>query len=282
MTDFPNSLKHLGIDEHLVIDVASVIHRNRPYGLLHVPRINKTNVCNILSNIGLRIIHTRRLVRVRDLNSREGTLVSVFSPENSNLDEWYEIWFCRLDYCLTTIEDLELHTGKTLGYPPCCVERNKSLKSLAPYYHEYLFSKNPGFWEINRLASVFSAGMIAPDFFPCSLSCQAARDLAQSYLPLGIEYLGQQKISKWCKDLQSPITLWDGKLFHWKEWVLDHGVLHLNTISSKYVKLEDIASVSIPSWIKADQPWLVPFNHLSTVNELFIHSKGTGSVHIKL
>ena len=263
-----DQLIKFGLDRGLWIDLASVSEGLRNFGLLHVPVALSSNIDEVLDGCRLARVHSRRLRRSPDSTSQDGVFYSTNSNSKEHEDDWIEVWFAKLDCALPSLDWLERNTGEALGYPNCCVSAHVQPRSLSNYYSDYVFSESARFWEINRLATLFTGIRLLPDFLPCSMTCEAARTLAGRCLSLASNQLGEGRVAEWKRVLQAPLTVWDDTLVMWPNWYLEDSVLLLETRGVVSRKLPSIAQMIPPSWIHSHEPWLVPFHHIGTVCEM--------------
>jgi len=106
--------------------------------------------------------------------------------------------------------------GLLYGYPNCCIEAYESIakeidwldilladlrqrsQSAAPHYAQ------------NKIAYLFGGASLLPDYFPCSLRCQnavqLAIDLRESAIACGLNDL----VTDVERELQRPILIWRG------------------------------------------------------------------------
>ena len=170
------SLSDCGINPRFSIDIASVAERIRDFGLIHIESHQKEQMMQILNNCNCKIIKNRNLKFTKDSESREGMLYDI---KNGEKPTHCEIWYCSVNKEIDPNFNPFLNPGEFLGYPKCCVSKYESTSGMGLFYKEYLFSDNKSRYnEINRLCTLFFPNLLMPDFFPCSLSCEEAREFS--------------------------------------------------------------------------------------------------------
>jgi len=265
MGSLASLVQRAGLAPANVVDLASVTRGVRPIGLLHVPAANLATTEDLLRDAGLRAIHRRTLARRADSASHDSLLQSIDHGSDQGRaaafgERWHEIWFAR-DGQVELHEPAIAHAaGELLGYPACCVRSNSGCASLAPYYRSYLQAGEPALWQVNRLATAITGARLLPDYFPCSMHCRASVSLADRCLEAVRSEVDEAAVDAWVRDLQAPITLWEGSLVLWRRWSLDVDTLTLDAGGAVSVRLERLARV--PDARAADGPRLVPFEHL--------------------
>ena len=264
-----DSVIDLGLDRRFAIDIGSVLMQLRKFGLLHIPSDLETKVKHLLQNLGLVVIAQRHLSRQIDSESRECTLRSIKSSQ-IQADDWVEVWFALRFIEQPNINELFDNTGMFLGYPTCCIEFHNSQYSLAGFYEDYLFSSKDRYWEINRLATIFSEALFMPDFFPCSLSCSSAHSFGLKHLNVARELFDKNTIESWINDLQAPITLWGDRLIKWSNWHFEKNILYVESPHACAEQLTNILKSNKFEIQLFDTPKLIKFKHLGTANKISI------------
>lgn len=252
-----DAVQRAGLGARFALDVASVSRGIRRFGLLHVEsgREQATRAC--LDELGLVVVASRALHRFMDPRSREHILVE---SRMSSGDTCHELWFATSAASAPTPADLFSDPGLHLGYPACCTRFMMESPSLAYHYRRYLFDTAPRHWEINRLTTLFSAGLLMPDFFPCSLACSEARRFATPFIQLAKETLQDGEAVRWIGQAQQPLLMYQGSLFSFSDWRLDGDTLHLQAGSARSVRVKDIATMD--ATLKMTEPLLLDFHHL--------------------
>lgn len=280
--NMPHAMGTSALEKRSVLDIAAVMEDVRPLCLLHIPKIKEHLVRDCIQSTSLQIHHTRSLLKYPDLFSRENTLRSTPLPGRNDGEHWLELWLGKKENESLRVIDWEQSTGHFLGYPECCCRKYEGKASLAGYYQEYLFSLLPRAWEINRLASVFCDAMFLPDYFPCSLCCNYSKKLAQRFIDLSRQYLGEDNTNFWINDLMAPLTIWDDSLVWWQTWQSIEDTLVVDMTKAKSKRLFDIANIVRPASINRSLPWLIPFEHLSSVRRLKIVKGSTPILSVSL
>jgi hypothetical protein len=265
MRSLASIVDRAGLAPANVVDLASVRHGIRPLGLLHVPAANLSTIEEMLRDAGLRSIHRRTLARRRDSASHDSLLQSIDDDtdrvrSDAAEERWHEIWFALDGRVEFQESSMARAAGELLGYPPCCVRSNSGCASLAPYYRSYLNSAEPALWQANRLATALTGTRILPDYFPCSMHCQASASLADRCREAIRSEVDEATVNAWIRDLKAPITLWAGSLILWRSWSVEAETLTLNAQGAVSVPLNRLAQ--LPEDRAADGPRLVPSKHL--------------------
>ena len=240
MKNLAARLSAVGFERRFALDIGSVIGAIRPRGLMHLPVTQKDDLLRILRENGLRVEAERSLFRRADLASREGLLLESDRGEGSSA--WCEVWYSRPDVPAADPVALFRDTGRFLGYPPCCRKALEGGGSLARLFQKYIFSDRNRYWEVNRLATIFHDVILMPDFFPCSLSCTAARDFVLPFHELAQELLDPADFDSTVGAMRAPLTLISGEIVQWREWRLDGESLIVSAASAKKEKLSKVAS----------------------------------------
>lgn len=264
MSRLLDHFSRFGLGPGAVVDVASVMHGVRPMGLFHLPSERDEELGEALRRAGLSVIHRRFLTRRSDPCSHDSLLESDGGPAapGSAAGRWSETWFAARGTSQAAAADLEGRTGELLGYPPCCTAANRACKSLAPYYLRYLTSGVPGFWQANRLATAITGARTLPDYFPCSLRCEASMELSERCMDALRRETGDEWVASMVADLRAPLTLWGGSIVLWRQWTSDGGTLELRAAGAVSVQASSIVRVPGGQMPAADRPVLVPFEHL--------------------
>jgi hypothetical protein len=77
--------------------------------------------------------------------------------------------------------------GKVYEYPQCCVEGYFDVEEGDDWISSYLRRSgdaNFGYFEGNRLATIFDGSTLTPDYFPCRLDCVPTRELGRRYMSI--------------------------------------------------------------------------------------------------
>lgn len=270
------------LETRTVLDIAAVIEGLRPLCLLHIPKEKEQFVEYGIKSISLKIHHKRLLIKYRDPFSRESTLRSTSIYGRNDGQEWMELWIGQEKIDLINPKYLEESTGRALTYPECCCANYQGQHSLAGYYQEYIFSLESRFWQINRLATIFCGAMFLPDYFPCSLSCKFSKKFAEKFINLSPQYLDESLTETWIHHLMAPLTVWEDRLVWWPFWKISGATLIIDQLNAKSKKLSDIAIIKKPRNINFSRPWLIPFDHLSSIKRLEIVKGSTPILSVRL
>lgn len=264
LTDLPNRLQLIGMDQRFALDLASVALGVRRCALLHVPASIAADAGALAREIGLVEVEAKRLVRRPDAHSREGLLFEHDSASAGSGEVWMELWFERSSSVPSSSS--EVRDERALGYPPCCVQAYSGSSSIAAHYRRYLRCQERGRWEINRLSAVFCDGFFMPDFFPCSLSCSAAVTFATDFFKVADQTLRPQTVARWRTVMQGVYGMFEGRLYCWPDWQLEVGALRVENASALSISTVSIAE-GIPNWL-GPEVLLLPMHHFLTDQEL--------------
>ena len=267
MQSFVGTLESLGLHRRFAVDVLSVIRGVRQVGLLHAPIAAESDLCDSLNGIGLKVFARRSLIRSDDPNSREAVLNDCSEKTEAN---FVELWYALASgNDLPIPYDLFANPGRYLGYPTCCVAEWEKLQSQRDFYSRYLFETSSGLWEVNRLSAVFDGGLVFPDFYPCSLECEAARAFVVPILEAARETLDRAWVEQTIKWMRAPVVIHGGGLYAFPNWCLSGIDLELDTLSAVRLPLCTLGRFERP----ADDPTrLVPFRYLAGAGRVVLVS----------
>ena len=237
----PARLAAIQIDRRFALDVASVVSGTRPRALLHLPDAAKFELNRILTGLGLVEIASRTLYRTGDPASRESILCDSCPRDERACESWVEVWFQRVGGYVPSASWLLGNPGEALGYPTCCVNAFTRQRSLSDSYRRYLTDPAPGAWEVNRLATIFSNGLLMPDFFPCSLACDSARKFAIGFDVVARSVFSNSLIAEWRRMQRAVYTIIGSELVCWPEWNVLAGRLRVDADHSLRVPLVQVA-----------------------------------------
>jgi hypothetical protein len=246
-----------GLDARFALDIASVKIGVRPRGLLHVHASQASSIHSLLTAYGLKILAERQLEGSRDPSSREGILSDLKS--NTPHDRlWHEIWFSQQNSAQVDSAELFRAPGFYLSYPPCCVDAMLATQTLSTIYDLYINDSQHRYWEINRLTTIFTDGLLMPDFFPCSLACCAARDFASPFIDMAASVLGAKRASEWIVRAKQPYFVYQDALFTAFDYECEDNHLTVTMESMSKTQLRDIGKT-----ITHGQSHfaLIPFRH---------------------
>jgi hypothetical protein len=248
----------MGLDGRFALDIGSVVHGIRPRGLMHVGGHLVMDLERLLGELGLTVIASRRLRGMKDAVSREGVLSD--SAETKEASDWGEVWFASEKSARVEPSELFKNPGQYLGYPECCCRALQNDQPLASLYCSYMQSTPSRHWKLNRLAALFHEVILMPDFFPCSLGCQAALRFVEPFTELANAILAEDDLRSAKAAMRAPVTLIGNEIVFWPAWRLLDGKLYLH---SGHAKKEHIAAVSSKLQpVAPDQCVLIMFEHL--------------------
>ena len=254
---FTDDIKLQGLEPHFALDISSVKKGLRPRGLLHVHTLQAPGIHKLLTTYGLRVIAERHLEGSLDPQSREGILTDL-KPNTPAERLWHEIWFSAQETAQIDPAELFRAPGLHLSYPSCCVEAMLAARTLSSFYEVYINDPRLRNWEINRLTTVFTDGLLIPDFFPCSLACHEARDFARPFIDLAREVLGAQRAAEWTERAKQPYFVFDNSLYTAFDYSCEDNHLFANMESMSKALLKDIGKTISR---QDDHFALIPFAH---------------------
>ena len=266
------SLSDCGINPRFSIDIASVAERIRDFGLIHIESHQKEQMMQILNNCNCKIIKNRNLKFTKDSESREGMLYDI---KNGEKPTHCEIWYCSVNKEIDPNFNPFLNPGEFLGYPKCCVSKYESTSGMGLFYKEYLFSDNKSRYnEINRLCTLFFPNLLMPDFFPCSLSCEEAREFSLKIQSIINLIYTKEEIKETYGYKLAPILIISEKLYCFPNFKLENQNLTLKVDSStQFVNLRSVLDTKY--WPSIDgKNLLVNFKNIENTEILFIESDG--------
>ena len=251
--EWQSRMRDLGVESRLLLDVAAVRAGVRPFGLWHCRPDAIPLLESLCRSWRLECRTAKTLWSSPDPHSRENVLHD--RPLSSNAVETHEVWFGRPGE-LDTIPGTDI--GLRLGYPPCCVLRYADKPALNQYFADYLNDPNPSFWEINRIAWLFSPHVLMLDYFPCTLSCQASRHLGAKMVEVARRTLDGDYLQAAESAQKAPLLVLDGQLLWNPSWRVQNNQLEIDLTASKSVSLSEVFGFPLASV----PPQLVPFSHL--------------------
>jgi hypothetical protein len=256
------------LNPRILYDIFSVLFGVRKMGLIHLPIEKLAFIHKQLTEFNLFEVAKRYLIISKDKESRENLLRDSYKVENAS---HVELWF-SLDENINI--DPFKNPGKALSYPECCVKSYESNEGLSSFYNNYIFSNDTRNFKLNRLVVLFNKDLMMPDYFPCSLSCQASSLL--------IDKCNQVVLDKFPKDINEninkimkvPLLLWGENLFYVPDWEIKSNNLFLKINSNiKSQKLNDIFKLNEKNILLLDkkEPKLLKFNHLLDLENLYLN-----------
>lgn len=254
---FLNDIERQGLDPRFALDIASVKKGIRPRGLLHVHALQAPGIHSLLTAHGLKVVAERQLEGSRDPQSREGIL-SDLKPGTPSDRLWHEIWFSAPETAQIDPHELFRAPGVHLSYPGCCVDVMLATRTLSTFYDVYINAGRHRHWEINRLTTVFTDGLLIPDFFPCSLSCRKARDFARPFIELAWEVLGAERAADWIERAKQPYFVYQNSLYTAFDYACEGNHLVVTMESMSKMPLKDIGKTISR---QEDNFALIPFAH---------------------
>jgi hypothetical protein len=256
------------LNPRILYDIFTILFGVRKIGLIHLP-IGKYNfIQKQLIDFNLFEVAIRYLIISEDEGSRENLLRDTDNNDNAT---HIELWFSRE-------ESIEVNPfknpGKTLSYPDCCVKSYESNLGLSNFYNKYLFSNEPRYYTLNRLVVLFNEDLLMPDYFPCSLSCQASRLFIENANSIVLDKFPKEIISKVVKIMKVPLLLWGDDLIYVPDWEVKSNNLYLqinNNIKSQKIKNIFKLHENNTKLLNTDEPKLLKFNHLLGLQNLYLN-----------
>jgi hypothetical protein len=267
------SLSDCGINPRFSIDIASVAERARDFGLLHIEIYQKEKTIEILQRTNCKIIKSRDLKFTKDSESREGMMYDIKDGEKPTHSE---VWFCSVNKEIEPNFDPFLNPGKFLGYPSCCVNKYETNRGMGEFYKEYLFTdKSIRYNEINRLCTLFNPNLLMPDFFPCSLSCENAREFAQKIQSIINLIYSEEEIQESNKYSNAVLLILSEKLFCFPNFRIENNNLILIADeSAQYLNLSKVLDQKYWPDLK-DKNILIKFKNIENTTKVFLESKSS-------
>ena len=276
MKDLPDKLKSIGVERRFALDIGSVIAGIRPRGLLHIPAEKKNGLEQILMQFGLNIEAHRTLYRQNDSTSREGILLDSCDEDSATV--WCEIWYSNPTATRVNSEKLFLNTGEFLGYPTCCRASMETENALDKLFYKYIFKDKNRFWELNRLATIFHHTILMPDFFPCSLSCDAGRDFVRPFQKMSYDIFQQEEVDLAIESMKSALIIIENSIVCWSKWNAKSDGIHVAIADAKKESLNNVSSLCPNNSLKP--PAILGFTHFDCINhcdEIKVHIGGQGN-----
>jgi hypothetical protein len=105
--------------------------------------------------------------------------------------------------------------GELYEYPACCIEAYADLEAGDEWVSAYL-RRSPvgqaGSLHANRLAVLFDGSTLIPDFFPCRLDCEPAKEIGELYKALLKDIAWDSYVTRIEASLSAPILVRSGSL----------------------------------------------------------------------
>jgi hypothetical protein len=257
--EWQSRMRDLGVESRLLLDVAAVCDGVRPFGLWHCRPGAIPLLESLCRTWGLECRAAKTLWSSPDPHSRENVLHD--RPLNSSAIETREVWFGRPGE-LDSIHGADI--GLRLGYPPCCVRRYADNRTLNQYFADYLNAPLPGFWEINRLAWLFSPQVLMLDYFPCRLDCEPSRRLGEKMVEVARRTMDADYLQAAETAQKTPLLVLNGQLLWNPCWRVQDSQMEIHVTASKSGSLSEV--FAFPAELVP--PQLVPFAHLPAVRTI--------------
>lgn len=255
------------LNPRILYDIFSVLFGVRKMGLIHIPIEKLDFIQKQLTEFNLFEVAKRYLIISKDKESRENLLRDSYDVVNAS---HVELWF-SLDEFINI--DPFKNPGKALSYPECCVKSYESNLGLSNFYNNYIFSNDTRYYKLNRLVVLFNQDLMMPDYFPCSLSCQASSLLIDKCNQVVLDKFPKEINENINKIMKSPLLLWGENLIYVPDWEIKSNniILQINS-NVKSQKLKDIFLINEKNILLLDtkMPKLLKFSHLLDLENLFL------------
>jgi len=263
LNEIAKILPTIGLGTRHIFDITSVYKNIRPYGILHFEKKYLSIVEKSMDELSLSIFSKKYLYKEADPNSREGILSLA---KNSEEENFCELWFLNknnidLNRSLSW-DELHSRTGYYLSYPDCCVGAWEKYQAQNIFYEKYIYETKRGFWQNNRLASIFYPDILMLDYFPCSLDCPHASQLADKIFSVINTELDADLLNNSFKWMKAVYFVNQEYLFASPEWIKKDDRISINQDKIQKVKLQEVAKMIKRS---IDKIHLIPFEHYSGV-----------------
>jgi hypothetical protein len=125
-----------------------------------------------------------------------------------------------------------------------------------------------------------------PDFFPCSMSCESARNYVIPFHDVAVSVFTDDYLLSAKNAMRAPITIIGNKVVQWSDWKCDKERLWVTASGARKDPIDRISSylsISEPS-----TALLVGFNHLFGLecvlapNKLTININGRDAIDLPL
>ena len=253
------SLKNNGIQERVLLEVASVRDRVRPLGLYHCTLDTLVLFRELCGACRLHTLAVRHLWAVSDPFSSERLLFD--NPPTDEAIEVIEVWFS-----LSELNDFSpsKNVGTLLGYPKCCVTKYEGAVTMSQFFLRYLTDNKSGHWLVNRLAGLFSSKTLMLDYLPCALSCGKSLRLASVTRLTATSALGEEYVKGAVEAQCAPLVVVEGDLLWNPSWRHHDGTLVLELDQSRSLCLSEVFGFG------SDQvrSGLIPFTHICGVTQI--------------
>lgn len=233
--------KEINLDEKNILDLFSIKHNIRQFCLVHIEEKYLNNLESLIKNLDLELKFNRKLYLYKDDMSHETILLS---KKKTNYDQYnirIECWVgnnSKFDDILKN--KIIENPGYYLGYPDCCITKYEGVKSLNDHYYQYLFLDKSIYWQNNRLPSIFSKNFFFPDFFPCSLNCENAKDFNSKFITLSKLIFSQETIEDQTNIMKTPIFIKSDSIFFPVSYINNNKKIFFNKKDLLSKKLSDV------------------------------------------
>lgn len=116
---------------------------------------------------------------------------------------------------LEATDGSDAEIGRALGYPECCVAAYGSITASGDWLRSLLDGTPPGvkaFAACNRMGRFLGNWAVLPDYFPCSLRCEASRQLARQLDSIGRRAGLHAELDRAWHELCRPIRVAHGEI----------------------------------------------------------------------
>ncbi len=265
--DVYKAVVNAGFSPRVAIDLASVASGVRKHILLHLPCAERVAALAIIERTGLVVEAYRELERQPD----KGTGEFILRPTSASTlphNAYIEIWVCRSGGEVDRHRLFE-DPGSMLGYPACCTKRYELARPLAEYHRSYMWSTAPGHWENNRLAALFLPYLPIPDYFPCSLACDASKDFVAPVLRVAKNVLPNGVFDELTRCMKAPLVVTQEILVMLSGWRYEAGQIQAEASRGIAISITAVLA-DVPTGLMTT-PFVIPFGHHGDATALQIH-----------
>lgn len=207
-----------------VFELAAVLHGAKAVARLVLEPLEVEGVQSHLRGRGLQVVEAPLRLAVESSTNLQDTWTSLVAADDPRA-QWVVLYAGR---SLAAVErGIELESngspqlGAHLGYPACCVATYEEKFTAGVDWVELLLDdwraqhlvKGPPSYLANKLGYLFDGVSLLPDYFPCSLYCSGAIELARQFRHAALlEHLNLQILSA-AEVLLRPLAFWRGTIF---------------------------------------------------------------------
>lgn len=153
--------------------------------------------------------------------------------------------------------------GELYEYPTCCIEAYADLMAGEEWVSAYLRRSalgEAGSLYSNRLATLFDGSTLIPDFFPCRLNCELAKEIGKRYKALLESISWHAYLSQIEASLSTPILVRSGALIQLRGNKGNSKLISCDQTTMRQIAWKGLLTEDDPFW-SADS-LSVPDGHL--------------------